>query len=60
MDEDGIEAAAATAIMMATGAAPVQDPPAPKEFTADRPFSLYLYTRGDGGPELLFFGQYLR
>ncbi|MBR0130792.1 MAG: hypothetical protein IJM08_05780 [Firmicutes bacterium] len=55
LDEDGIEAAAVTAIMVrATSAMP--QPEEPKEFTADRPFSFALVT-GSEDPELLFYGQ---
>jgi serine protease inhibitor len=38
VDEQGTEAAAATAVMMVAGAAP--NPDKPKEFNADRPFSI--------------------
>lgn len=72
LDEDGIEAAAATVVEMypSAGAMP-GDPPKPKIFTADRPFAFYLYSDYSGlhdfppydacgeEPELLFFGQYL-
>ena len=57
-DEDGLEAAAATAIMV-DGTA-VQEPQEPVEFTADRPFAFYIYSTYADRPELLFFGQYLR
>ena len=60
VDEEGIEAAAATAIIMAEpGAAPEKDPPKPKIFTADRPFAFYLYSTHGSEPELLFFGQFM-
>ena len=59
VDEDGIEAAAVTAIMVTTtGDDP--NPSQPKEFTADRPFSFYLYTDAGENPELLFYGQYVK
>ena len=57
VDEDGIEAAAVTAIMMGTTSALIEDPPQPKEFIADHPFSFYLFTGESDSPELLFYGQ---
>ena len=42
LDEDGVEAAAVTAIMMDNGAAAI--PKEPKVFTADRPFSFFMRT----------------
>ncbi len=58
LDEDGIEAAAVTAIMVrATSAMP--RPEEPKEFTADRPFSFALITSSEE-PELLFYGQVVK
>ena len=57
VDEDGIEAAAVTAIMMGTTSALIEEPPQPKEFIADHPFSFYLYTGESDAPELLFYGQ---
>ncbi len=58
LDEDGIEAAAVTAIMVrATSAMP--KPEEPREFTADRPFSFALVTGGEA-PELLFYGQIVK
>ena len=59
VDEDGIEAAAVTAIMMEATAMEM-DPPQPKVFTADRPFSFYLYHSGSSPQELLFYGQYMK
>ncbi len=52
-DEDGIEAAAVTVIMMAEGAALPEEEPVIKEFTADRPFRFILFT----DDETLFCGQ---
>ena len=56
LDEEGMEAAAATAIIAAETTAVPEKPPEPKLFHADRPFSFFLF-REDSGPELLFFGQ---
>ena len=53
VDEDGIEAAAATAIMMETACEEINDV---KEFTADEPFKYMILTNSDS-PELLFYGQ---
>ena len=55
VDETGIEAAAATAIMMTEGAF-LEDPEEPKEFTADEPFKYMILTSGEN-PEMLFYGQ---
>ncbi len=54
VDEDGIEAAAVTAIMMKTTAAPIEHEI--KEFTADKPFKFMILTDSES-PELLFCGQ---
>ena len=54
VDEKGIEAAAATAIMMTEGCA--LEEPEVKEFTADEPFKYMILTDSDT-PELLFYGQ---
>ena len=56
VDENGTEAAAATAIMMFDTTA-MMEPKVPKEFKADRPFSYYIYTDSNNGQELLFFGE---
>lgn len=55
VDESGIEAAAATAIMMTEGAF-LEDPTEPKEFKADEPFKYMILTTGEN-PEMLFYGQ---
>lgn len=55
VDEQGTEAAAATAVMMLGGAAP--NPYKPKEFKADRPF-LYLIRDNETGL-ILFIGKLL-
>jgi len=54
VDEKGIEAAAATAILMLEGCAPEKHEI--KEFIADRPFRYMLLT-DTAEPELLFYGQ---
>ncbi len=54
VDEEGIEAAAATAIMMTEGA--LLEQPEVKEFTADEPFKFMILTASEE-PELLFYGQ---
>ena len=55
VDENGLEAAAATAIVMMRNTA-LPNPEEPVEFTADRPFRFVIF-REDGAPELLFWGQ---
>lgn len=57
IDEDGLEAAAATAIVMTKEAA--EEPEEPEIFCADRAFSFYIVTEGDN-PELLFWGQIVK
>lgn len=54
VDENGLEAAAATAIILnrATAMPSAQ----PVDFTADRPFRFVIF-REDNAPELLFWGQ---
>ena len=52
VDEEGIEAAAATAIMMTEGA--MLEQPEVKEFTADEPFKFMILTDAEE-PELLFY-----
>ena len=58
-DENGLEAAAATAIMMKENAIAFE-PEKPIEFIADRPFSFYIFTDVDNTPDLLFYGNYVR
>lgn len=73
-DEKGIEAAAVTAVIMMENSAFIE-PPKPKEFIADKPFSFYVYNCIDtdykdvdgefkmvfnDGADLLFFGQYVK
>lgn len=54
VDEKGIEAAAATAVMMTEGTA--LEEPEVKEFIADEPFKYMILTDAEE-PELLFYGQ---
>lgn len=60
-DEDGLEAAAVTAIMMVDNMA-IIEPTAPIPFYMDSPFS-FMITSGrnsaDSSAQVLFFGQYL-
>ena len=54
LDEEGVEAAAVTALlMMGTG----YDPNQPVEFRADRPFSFAIYTDLDGEMATMFAGR---
>ena len=55
IDENGLEAAAATAVIMTRNTA-VPKPEEPVDFTADQPFQFVIY-RQDDAPELLFWGQ---
>ena len=55
LDEKGLEAAAATAVVMMRATA-MPNPEQPVEFTADHPFQFAIY-REDETPELLFWGQ---
>ena len=55
LDEDGVEAAAVTAIMMDNGAAAI--PKEPKVFTADRPFSFFIYTTCNDTTAVMFAGE---
>ncbi len=54
-DEDGVEAAAVTAIMAKDLACPVEADPI--EFVADRPFSFYIYADCDDMTATLFAGK---
>lgn len=56
VDEDGIEAAAVTAVMMNATTALRPEPRQPREFIADKPFTFCLYTGSGDAAELLFFG----
>ncbi|MBP5253889.1 MAG: hypothetical protein J6Z23_00660 [Lachnospiraceae bacterium] len=55
LDEEGVEAAAVTAIMMNETA--INIPEEPKVFTADRPFSFYIYTTCNDTTAVMFAGQ---
>jgi len=55
VNEDGTEAAAATAIMMALCGS-IMDPNPPKEFVADHPFMFAIVSSEDN--TLLFLGHY--
>ena len=55
LDEEGVEAAAVTAIMVNDTAMPA--PTEPKIFTADRPFSFYIYTTCNDTTAILFAGE---
>ncbi len=55
LDEEGVEAAAVTAIMVNDTA--FIEPEEPKEFTADRPFSFYIYTTCNDTTAILFAGE---
>jgi serpin B len=54
MDEDGIEAVAATSVIMVEGCCEQEEEP--KEFYADEPFKFMLCT-GENNSEVLFYGQ---
>ncbi len=55
LDEEGVEAAAVTAIMMAEGA--YIEPNEPKVFTADEPFSFFIYTTCNDTTAIMFAGE---
>ncbi len=55
LDEEGVEAAAVTAIMMAESA--YYMPKEPKVFTADEPFSFYIYTTCNDTTAIMFAGE---
>ena len=56
LDEDGVEAAAVTAIMEKVTAMPIE-PEQPFVFTADKPFSFYIYTTCNDVTALMFSGE---
>ncbi len=57
-DEDGIEAAAVTAIEVKATGFMEPDQSKPKEFIADHPFSFYIYSGlWNENTEMLFYGQ---
>lgn len=53
VDENGTEAAAVTVGMVGTGSVPTEEPIV---FTADRPFTYFIYDEANG--EILFLGRY--
>ena len=55
LDEDGVEAAAVTAIMLEDAAVAMSDEP--KVFSADRPFSFYIYTTCNDTTAVMFAGE---
>ena len=55
LDEEGVEAAAVTAIMVQETAYFV--PREPKEFTADEPFSFFIYTTCNETTAIMFAGE---
>ncbi len=55
LDEEGVEAAAVTAIMMVEGA--FIEPKEPKVFTADEPFSFFIYTTCNDTTAIMFAGE---
>ena len=55
VDENGTEAAAATAVTMTAGAAPDEKPPTPIAFTVDRPFLYLIHDTATATP--LFLGR---
>jgi len=55
IDEDGTEAAAATAVIMETTSIPPQDKPKPKIFKADHPFIFLIQDKETG--TILFMGR---
>ena len=54
-DENGVEAAAVTAIMTKNAARPIEDKAI--EFVADKPFSFYIYADCDDITATLFAGK---
>ncbi len=57
-DEEGLEAAAVTAIMMVESATMPEEEPEIKEFHADEPFKFIVYTELENSEnEILFYGQ---
>lgn len=56
LDENGVEAAAVTAIMEKPTAA-FEEPPKPIEFTADSTFSFFIYTTVEDTTAMMFAGR---
>ena len=59
-DEDGLEAAAATMIVLTKGAALRPEEPQYREFHANKPFRYYIVTTGTETPLIVFAGQEVR
>ena len=59
-DEEGLEAAAVTMVVMAEGAALVPEEPQYSEFHADEPFRYYVITTSTQTPLMVFAGQEVR
>lgn len=57
VNEEGTEAAAATAVMMTRRCAPMHEFP-PEEFKCDRPFIFVVHEKRTNG--ILFIGKYLK
>ena len=55
VDEEGTEAAAATAVLMTIGASPLMAKPEPKIFKADHPFLFIIRHKKTGA--ILFMGR---
>jgi serpin B len=55
VNEEGTEAAAATAVIMAPTAAPIQEPKEPPVFRADHPFVFMI--RDNHNDAILFMGR---
>ena len=55
LDKEGVEAASVTAIMMVEGA--YLEPDEPIEFTADDPFSFFIYTTCNDTTAVMFAGE---
>lgn len=59
-DEEGLEAAALTMVMMNEGAAPEPEEPQYREFHANKPFRYYIVTTQTRTPLVVFAGQEAR
>ena len=61
VDENGLEAAAVTAIVLTDGAALPEEEPEPVDFIANRPFTFFIYSGVyTDMPLQLFAGQYVK
>ena len=56
VDEDGLEAAAVTSVIL-MGNTAVQPEPKISEFNANEPFSFFIYSKNNNNYETLFFGK---